>query len=68
VHVYFFTPLITVLFVTYFFGVFTLPVLFARFGHLPGFSVKAGTDDVGDEAGDDGDQDKDFSMLSGVSL
>jgi hypothetical protein len=40
VHVYFFTPLFTVLFVTYFFGVFTLPVLFARIGHLPGFSVK----------------------------
>jgi hypothetical protein len=46
VRMYFFTPLITVLFVTYFFGVFSLPVLFVHLGHLPFFQVQ-GSDDLG---------------------
>ena len=41
VHVYFFTPLIIVLFVTYFFGVFTLPVLFANVGQYIPSTTKA---------------------------
>jgi len=40
VHVYFFTPLVTVLLVTYFFGVFTLPVVLSRAGGLDLFQLE----------------------------
>jgi len=51
VHKYFFTPLMIVLFATYFYGVFLLPVLFALFG--PDSSAAESADGGGGKKNDD---------------